>query len=109
MYVYRVEHEDPRVPYGPYNCGVAIKPHLYDDDHPSPAQSGIEMERDDFSCFTKKEDLTKWFKASDLSFFRKLGFETFRYEVKTADVKFGDKQAAFKKDRAFKREKVTLH
>ena len=109
MYVYRVEHKDPSIQYGPYQCGVAMKPHLYDDDHPSPLQSGIEMERDDFSCFVRNDDLTKWFKNSDITDFRKYGFDIFRFEVKADDVKLGDKQAAFKKARAFKRERVTVH
>lgn len=110
MYVYRVEHKDPRIPYGPYQMlGPAMHPHLFDDDHPSPAQSGIEMSREDFSCFATKEDLTKWFKNSDLSFLKKIGFETYRYEVKAKDVKLGDRQAAFKKADSFGRQKVTVH
>lgn len=109
MYVYRVEHKDRDCPFGPYQMGIARQPHLYDDDHPSPADSGIVMEPDDFSCFAKKEDLTKWFKSSDLSSFRDYGFDTYRYEIKAQDVKLGDRQAAFKKAKAFSRERVTVH
>lgn len=107
MYVYRVEHKE--IGIGPYQYCVAYNPRLYDDDHPSPIQSGIEMDPDDYSCFAKPEDLTKWFRNSDMTSFRKAGFDVFRYEVKADHVKLGDKQAAFKKDKAYKRERVTVH
>lgn len=110
MYVYRVDYKDPKIKWGPYQfLGPAMGTRLYDENHPSPAQSGIEMEKDDYSCFTSKDDLVKWFRASDINYFRKFGFDTYRFEVKTGDVKFGKGQAAFKKDKAFKREKVTIH
>lgn len=107
MYVYRVEHKE--IGIGPYQCCVAYSPRLYDDDHPSPTQSGIEMEPDDFSCFAKPTDLTKWFRSSEMSEFKKYGFDVYRYEVKPDHVKLGDKQAAFKKAKAYKRERVTVH
>jgi len=107
MYVYRVEHKETRI--GPYQACAASSPRLYDDDHPSPMQSGIIMERDDFSCFAKPADLTKWFRTSEITDFKKYGFDVYRYEIKASDVKLGYKQAAFKKDKAYKRERVTVH
>ena len=109
MYVYRVEHKNQRVDRGPYTLGLAYKPHLFDENHPSPEQSGIQMSAEWNSCFAKESDLTKWFKRSDLTWFKEFDFDTFRYEVKADDVQLGDKQAAFRRDRAFKRQKVTLH
>ncbi len=107
MYVYRIEHKE--IGIGPYQMGLACTPRLYDDDHPSPSDSGIQMEPDDFSCFAKPDDLTKWFRTSEFSLFKKFGFDVYRYQVKPDYVKLGDKQAAFKKAKAYKRERVTVH
>lgn len=106
MKFYRVENAEGM---GPYQAGLC-RPHLYDDNHPSPADSGLPSNQyENYYGFASKGSLKNWFRKSDLNIFEAFGFNTYEYQVKSRDVTRGRKQAVMKRDSAFNRRKVTIH